>query len=255
MTAERDPWFHRENTSAPRARLICIPPAGAGAQFFRGWGNALPAHVELLATRLPGREGRGQERPLHRVRDLLPLLDAAVRRYADVPYAFYGHSMGSLLAVLLTETARRSGRAGPRGLIVSGRRPPHVSTDRPPMHTMDDAALWDHLHDIGGLHPRIWKETDLQSVLLPAVRADLTLVEQFRYETDAPLDVPIHVLRATDDPLIDDPSMAAWADRTTRPLVVKRLPGGHFFMNDHKDAFLAALADSVRTLVGEDPVS
>ena len=64
MSADRDPWFHREGRGVPRARLLCLPPAGAGAQFFRGWSDALPDGVEVLALRLPGRESRLREAPI-----------------------------------------------------------------------------------------------------------------------------------------------------------------------------------------------
>ena len=36
--------------------LVCVPPAGAGAGFFTAWPPLVPAHLELWAVRLPGRE-------------------------------------------------------------------------------------------------------------------------------------------------------------------------------------------------------
>jgi surfactin synthase thioesterase subunit len=42
--------------------LFAFPPAGAGPNVFRPWLSWLPAHLELVAVKAPGREDRiGQE--------------------------------------------------------------------------------------------------------------------------------------------------------------------------------------------------
>ena len=46
----------------PRVRVLCFPPAGAGACFFHGWGAALPDWAEVLPVELPGRNTRMRER-------------------------------------------------------------------------------------------------------------------------------------------------------------------------------------------------
>ena len=46
----------------PRVRVVCLPPAGAGACFFHGWGAVLPQWAEVLPVELPGRNTRIRER-------------------------------------------------------------------------------------------------------------------------------------------------------------------------------------------------
>jgi medium-chain acyl-[acyl-carrier-protein] hydrolase len=41
--------------------LVAIPPAGAGASYFAGWGHALPSRLELWPVELPGRNTRSRE--------------------------------------------------------------------------------------------------------------------------------------------------------------------------------------------------
>lgn len=246
MTTARDPWFHREARDAVAARLFCFPPAGAGAQFFRGWSDVLPAHVEILGLRLPGRESRLGEPPNDSMAEIVSLVNDALAPYEDLPFAYYGHSMGSLIAVELAERRRARGGSLPTGLIVSGRRPPHLPLRRDPLHALPDDALWDKLRDLGGLHPRVWREPEMKALLLPAVRADLVAVECHPYDGSAePLPCPLWVLAAEEDPMVSAAEFAAWSERTQGACRVMTVPGGHFFMKTAEETFLAALAEAV----------
>jgi len=243
-------WFRRESAGTPTARLLCLPPAGAGAQFFRGWMDAVPAHVEVVALRLPGRESRLQEPVFTAMDQLLPALEEALSPLDHLPFAYYGHSMGTAIAVELSERRMARGERPPAGLIVSGRRPPHLAPWREPMHLMDDDRLWDELKNMGGLHERVWREPEMKALLLPAVRADLTLVETHVYgETAPPLPCPIHVIAAADDAMVTAEEFAAWSERTTADCRVTTVPGGHFFTNDPEGPFRDALRASVKALL------
>jgi medium-chain acyl-[acyl-carrier-protein] hydrolase len=246
----RDPWLHRESRDEPAARLFCLPPAGAGAQFFRGWSRIVPAHVEIVALRLPGRESRLGEPALTDMADLLPRLEAALAPHTDLPFVYYGHSMGSALAVELAQRRHQRGEGPPRGLIVSGRRPPHLPPRREPLHLLDDDRLWDKLKELGGLHERVWREPEMKALLLPAVRADLVLVETHRYDASAaPLACPIHVIAAAQDPMVTADEFAAWSERTSAPCTVIATPGGHFFTDDPAGPFRRALGEAAAALL------
>ncbi len=243
-------WFRRESVETPTARLLCLPPAGAGAQFFRGWRNAVPGYVEVVALRLPGRESRLREPLFTGMDELLPALEEALSSLDDLPFAYYGHSMGTAIAVELSERRMARGERPPAGLIVSGRRPPHLAPWRAPMHLMTDDQLWDELKDMGGLHERVWREPEMKDLLLPAVRADLTLVETHAYdETAPPLPCPIHVVAAANDAMVTPEEFAAWSERTSADCHVTTVPGGHFFTNDPEGPFRNALRASVSALL------
>src|SRR5437763_742261 len=116
------PWLRPMAARATaRARLFCVPYAGAGASVFTRWPRLLPDHVEIVAVQLPGREDRAAEAPFELVEPLVDALVPVLRRHLDRPYGLYGHSMGALVAY---ETARRltaMGR-GPQLLVASGQR-------------------------------------------------------------------------------------------------------------------------------------
>src|ERR1700754_4806453 len=78
-------------------RLFCFPYAGGSAAIYHAWQRHLPENVEVCAVELPGRGGRLKEKPFDRMAPLIDGLTDALLPFLDLPFAFFGHSMGSLL--------------------------------------------------------------------------------------------------------------------------------------------------------------
>src|SRR3954468_12228703 len=102
-------WFTVPRPApAARLRLVCFPYAGGGASAYWRCAAALPAGIELAAVTLPGREARLDEPPRENLAMLLPELLDALARYRQ-PVAFFGHSMGALIAFELCRALAREG--------------------------------------------------------------------------------------------------------------------------------------------------
>ncbi len=140
--AIKSTWFFvpKEQRTA-RLRLVCFPPAGMGAAFFRSWSSELPETVEICAVQLPGSLPRFDEPPMGSIPELAQAIASELPQTPQLQLALFGHSMG---AVLASEVARnlavRSGLL-PRLLIVSGRRPPKVPDTLPPISGLPDGAF------------------------------------------------------------------------------------------------------------------
>jgi surfactin synthase thioesterase subunit len=91
-------------------RLFVFPHAAAGASAYR-LAAYLPDAVEVCTVQLPGRENRLAEPALTSLDDAVAALAPLIADHTDLPYAFFGHSMGSLIAF---ETARRLRALGTR---------------------------------------------------------------------------------------------------------------------------------------------
>ena len=92
------PWitFYRPRPEAS-IRLFCIPFAGGSSSSYRNWSNELPPHIEVGAVQLPGREDRYREEPFCRIDDLVEgLVDSLLPLMRDLPFAFFGHSLGAI---------------------------------------------------------------------------------------------------------------------------------------------------------------
>src|SRR5262245_28061439 len=116
-----------------RLQLFCFPYAGGGAAAFFPWGKQLPAEIELYAIRLPGRESRLREAPYLQLSPLIEDLAEVLLPYLREPFAFFGHSMGSLIAFEMARYLRRQHAPFPCYLFASGYRAPHLPNPIPPM--------------------------------------------------------------------------------------------------------------------------
>ncbi|MEV7003823.1 alpha/beta fold hydrolase [Streptomyces sp. NPDC093982] len=197
-------------------RLFVFPHAGAGASAYR-LAAYLPDTVEVCTVQLPGRETRFAEPALTSLDEAVAALAPLIADHADLPYAFFGHSMGSLIAF---ETARRLRALGtplPDRLFLSGMRAPGLP-DRDPRHTLPDEQLL-ATAEFGGV------DTELQELLLPLLRADLTLCETYTHRAEAPLPCPLTVLAGSDDHSVDGTELADWRKHTSADFEMRLFPG------------------------------
>jgi surfactin synthase thioesterase subunit len=226
-------------------RLFCFHHAGGSAAAFKGWSDIIGDQVSVVPVQLPGREGRIREPRFTELKPLVNELERELRPWLDLPHAFYGHSMGALLAYTLTRRASRAGSRLPEALIVGGYPAPHLphALQLPP--GLPDEQLVDLLTGLGGLPPAIAHSPEWLDVLLPVIRDDLAVCATHRVAPPEPLDVPVHALAGADDLLVDVADVQAWAEHTTNEFTTETLPGGHFYPRDRPAAFYDALNRTV----------
>ncbi|MEU7010152.1 alpha/beta fold hydrolase [Streptomyces sp. NPDC046332] len=224
----------------PVRRLVCFPHSGGSATTFRDWSSAVPGDCELLAVQYPGHADRIAEEPASSVAEIAAHVVTELLDLDPVPCALFGHSLGALVAY---ETARGlQDRARPvRNLFVSGAPAPGRAGGGT-THLATDDDLWSGLRDLGGIDPVVAEDAELRELLLPVVRADITLNETYRADPQAePLDCWIRCYRTTEDPLVDGERLAAWAEVGTGRFSARTWPGGHFGLVADPDELIADL--------------
>jgi len=234
------PLIRRAQRPSPRLRLFCFPHAGAGASAFGDWPSLLPEDIEVAAIALPGREDRLTEPAATHTAGLIRALTQAMRPYLSLPVAFFGHSGGALLAFELARAMRQRLRTEPAYLFLSGQPAPQVPQPAP-IHALPDAEFDQRIRELGGIHPDVLADTRSLRMLMEAVRADFALWETHEFKPARPLDAPITVFGGASDPRTSDEDLNAWAEHTTGPFRLRVFPGGHFFVNDERDALLDEL--------------
>jgi medium-chain acyl-[acyl-carrier-protein] hydrolase len=233
---------------AARLRLFCFPYAGGGASIFRAWGRQLPPTVEVCAVQLPGQGGRLLEPPFTRLTAMVEALAPALRPFTDRPFAFFGHSMGAMIAFELARLLRREGRAMPVRLFVSGRRAPQLPTE-PPTYDWSEAGFISELRRLNGTPQEVLEHEELMRLILPQLRADFEAVQTYRYEPEPPLDIPFSVFGGVEDCGASRQMLEPWAEHTTREFTLQMFPSDHFFLHAAEPIFLRALARKLHEAV------
>ncbi|MEU7861008.1 alpha/beta fold hydrolase [Nonomuraea sp. NPDC049141] len=242
----------------PRLRLFCAPHAGGGAAVYRTWARLLAPEIEVVAIRLPGREIRFQETPYTRVDQLVPELVRGIAPLLDRPYAWFGHSMGALIAFEACRWIRHLGLSEPSGLVVSGRSAPDLPMRERPVHGVPTPELAKWLRETGGTPQELLDDPDLFAALLPMLRADLAVAETYRYRPEPPLSCPLSVFGGSDDHYADEDELRRWGRHTTAECRVRIYRGGHFFIHDSQEQILPVISADLlpcRAIPGAGPAS
>lgn len=228
-------------------KLFCLPHAGGAASAFRAWLGRIPG-VSVCAVQPPGREMRLRETPHEHMESLVDELADVVLETSGGVYAVYGHSLGALVGFELLREIRRRGGPSPVHLFVSGSAAPHYAyDDGPRVGGMSDPEVVTMLRRLGGTPEWLLSDPAVLSMIIPPFRADFSIKETYRYQPEAPLDVPVTVLASTDDPRASSASMGAWRDQTCGRFTSHTLTGGHFAVLEQARLSQAYLGEALRS--------
>lgn len=242
-----DSWFVRfRPVPEPDLRLFCFAYAGGGASAFRTWPDGLPGGVELCAVQLPGHESRLREDAHRRVGPLVSALAEVIGPQLDRPFAFFGHSMGALIAFELARELRRRSMPQPVRLSPAAFRAPQLPNPNIRIHHLPEEMLTVVLRR-EGVPEQVLQNAELMAALLPTLRADFELCDTYSHRPEAPLGYPLSIFGGVDDVRVPPPDLQGWRDHTTAGSSVSLLPGSHFFLHTAQDALLAAVAQDLET--------
>lgn len=250
--AER--WLaYREVNPRARLRMFCFPYAGGGASVYRGWGASLPGEVEVCPVQIPGRESRLREPPFTRLEPMVQALVEGLQPYMDLPFLFFGHSMGAAIGFELARELRRRGATLPLHLFVSGRRAPHLAAREEPIHQLPEPEFIEKLRELNGTPEEVLQHQELMQLLIPLLRADFGVNEEYAFTPEEPLAVGISAFGGLGDVDVTREDVMAWQEHTRGRFRARMLPGDHFFINSSRDVVLEAVTRDLAEILSAAP--
>lgn len=237
-----NPWVVRWRPNhAAALRLFCFPYAGGAASLYRTWGDRLPSYVEVCAIQLPGRGARMAEAPMKSLPDILREMSRSIRPDLDLPFAFFGHSMGAMLGIELARLLRREAGVEPAHLFVSGCRAPQLRDTGRQTFNLPEPEFVEELRRLGGTPAEVLEHPELLGMLLPLLRADFEVCQTYRYTSDLPLACPITAFGGSEDKT-GRAELEAWREQTTASFDMRIFPGDHFFLHGAESKILEMIA-------------
>jgi surfactin synthase thioesterase subunit len=232
-SAVSETWIRRFHPFADSpVRLVCFPHAGGAASFYYPLSAALREHVEVLCVQYPGRHERLREPLIGDIAGLADGVTEALEAWRGEPLAFFGHSMGAVIAFEVARRLADSGAPGPVRLFASGRRAPSAYRNDN-VHKGGDAALLADIRALDGTDSALLADEEVLRMALPVLRNDYRAVETYRWLPGAPLDCPVTVLTGDTDPRVTAEEAHAWDEHTAGGLEVRTFDGGHFYLTAH----------------------
>ncbi|MGF7235391.1 MAG: thioesterase II family protein [Frankia sp.] len=243
------PDGRRDPVGPPRRTLLCFPHAGGSATTYFPLSAELRDECDVVALQYPGRQDRRSEDPVDDLAQLADRVADVLAADLDGPYAFFGHSMGAVLAFEVALRLAGAGARGPDHLFASGRRAP-ACVRAEQVHRRDDAGLLRELRSLSGTDARVFDDPDIVAMVLPPVRADYRAIETYRYAPDRhspgpDLACPITALVGIEDPRVTLDEARRWAEHTAGPFALRTFPGGHFYLTGSEPAVATAVRASL----------
>jgi medium-chain acyl-[acyl-carrier-protein] hydrolase len=224
-----------------RLRLLCFPYAGGGASIFSSWLRQLPPYIAVQPVQLPGRETRLREEPLTSLPRLAESILTEIRPLLDMPFAFFGHSMGALLAFELSRMLRQRSGLEPAHLFISGRGAPQLPELEPPTYDLPETELLEKLRSLNGTPQEVLDNAELLQVVLPTLRADFKVCETYAYSDGHQLSCPMTVLGGLGDVDVPRERLEPWREHTSGPFTLRMFPGDHFYLHTAEQLLLQVL--------------
>lgn len=217
-----------------KIRLFCFPYAGGSAAVYLQWKDFLDKSIHLYPVELAGRGQRIGQPLYHSLEEAVDDIFGQIRfDLLHLPYAFYGHSMGTLLAYHLSLKIRQKSYPGPAHVFFSGRGAPHIRRpDKQPYHDLPHDEFRQKVMDLGGTPKEFFQVPELMEALLPMLRNDFRLTWEYRVDAHniSPLNCDISILTGNDDDLTPR-QIDEWKQYTRYNSRFHTFEGGHFFLH------------------------
>lgn len=213
----------------PRLRLFCFPYAGGSSRIFQNWPKLVPDSIEVCPLQYPGRGNRLREQPFNSITALAADVTKSLLPLFDIPFAFFGHSMGATVAFEVARKLRRANKTLPIHLFVSGCNAPHLPKDEL-FYNLPEPEFIHELRLLKGTPAEVLEHPELMELLMPMLRADFEAVQTYDYVPEAPLSCPISAYGGSEDEEVPEVSLNAWREHTAGPFTLKIFSGDHFYL-------------------------
>lgn len=221
-------------TTTPAFRIFCFPYAGASAYAFQPWINIFPGYCELYSVRIPREQSGHVDSSFSTIQKMSLELATEIEPLLDVPFVFWGHSMGGLIAFELARKLQQYSKCSPELFVVSSSIAPQETRNRLRLSHLDDKSFIAKINEFGGFHEDILNDSELMELIMPRLRADMLMVDEYQYVEMSKLPSPILGLYGADDKYVSSESCYAWKHQTASKFICEEFHGGHFFINKNK---------------------
>uniref|UniRef100_A0A8C5FAV0 oleoyl-[acyl-carrier-protein] hydrolase n=1 Tax=Gadus morhua TaxID=8049 RepID=A0A8C5FAV0_GADMO len=248
------------------ARLVCFPWAGGGSIHYARWGRVFNDSIEVYSVRLPGRETRAKEKFFQNMQQIVDeIVEALLPALKEKPFAFFGHrygmnnaqeykrsaftltsdltppppphlpcpSFGAMTSFAVADSLKRLHGLEPVHLFLSGASAPYseMRIGAPKRSELTDEEFLQWLSSIGGTPPELLANPEVLKLFLPALKADLHVVENYR--CDRPTRPLLSCAVTCFDGKQDVPhDLQAWKEMSSGDFTVRMLDGDHFYLKD-----------------------
>lgn len=217
-------------------KLCFVPHAGGSAMGYKNFKMFLDSSIVPVPIEPAGRGTRISEKPFTDVRECVKDI---FEHYKDIfmegNTAIFGHSMGSLLAYELIKLMKKENCPLPLHFFSSGRVafPSEIPSEFVGLSKLSDDVFLEKFSHSGGFPDMILKNKELMAMLMPVLRADVKMVDDYEMDLDdLTVDCDTTVFYGKSDLMGDWTNLESWKKLTTGSCDSFGFEGNHFYFSD-----------------------
>jgi medium-chain acyl-[acyl-carrier-protein] hydrolase len=233
--------------------LYCFPFAAGSRYSYNLLMEASPDWLKWVPMDYPGRGRRIFEPSMTILTDVVQDLKQQLLARPEAAFAFYGHSMGSLVAYMLTVELILEERPLPKHLFLSGRGGACIpEKQRRGLHLTRDEIVAE-VYRMGGNLAHLFQNPRQMDRYEQVLRADIAALDTYDYEQIGIGPLPVSATIFIGDAEGYSPAQAQlWQHEFQKPIALHVMPGDHFFIFPQAAVMAEIIA---RTLRQNEPVS
>jgi surfactin synthase thioesterase subunit len=230
-----NPWLIRGAGNADAAcRVICFHSMGVGASLFTRFLLNPPNEYDIFAVQTPGRENRMSERAVETVDELVDQIAPLLWPLFDRPTIIWGHSFGGVVAWEVIRRLRDEYHVEPHHFVLTGTAAPHLMHRWQNREVLLKAMVTDNTPEYLMSLSRYVDNPDFIKAILPGMRRDFPLLNNYRFRECRPLNCPITAFAARQDDFVYTDEIREWARHTDGGFELVDVDGDHWFLDRNR---------------------
>lgn len=225
-------------------RVFLLPFAGGSSYSYYEFVKRSTKEVLFVPVEIPGRGRRFKEPLLCDIVDIANDTIQQMKLESTRPYAIFGHSMGALLGYNIISQLNAKSAPLPIHFFASGCAAPSKLNIGSPRYLLPRKELFARVYELGGTHPDLQNDEQLNDFFEPILRADFRAFETYIYKKRERFNLPLTVINGELDKFTDD-QLLAWTDETNFQVDIVHMPGNHFFFLDNVDQVVSLINEKI----------
>jgi medium-chain acyl-[acyl-carrier-protein] hydrolase len=252
-------------------RLFCFPYMGGGASVYSQWGKIISDDIEVCAIQYPGREERANETIIDDKTILVDSVTDLMVPLGDKDVVFYGHSFGAGVCIHVANRLLRRHVRVSRIFAGAFNTPELMSKtlvellnmkDVESIETLppvcEDELIINFMRNMGVLPEMLLADQELMRMVLPVIRAELTILRGFlsgdASSQNFSIPCPMTVFAGINDPICPPEALENWRRfPCAYPIHVRHIMGDHLFI--HKRRCRKKIINDIEAMLLDEPIA
>jgi surfactin synthase thioesterase subunit len=218
---------------SPVEKLYIFPHAGGSAASYVPFSRAFSIDIKRIAVQYPGRADR---RDMPAMASIPALADdiykiLAPTHESDARVAFFGHSMGGLVAFEVARKFESAGKPIAALFVSASAAPGRIGYEY--IREGSDDELLKIVTEMTGTDSEFIGER-FGETILRTLRSYGTITD-YSCPPGTTVSCPIYAYAAADDAIVNYDSVLAWSNFTTSEFAIRIVAGEHFYITENVD--------------------